>query len=155
MKKCIACGKRKSIDKFYAHPQMADGHLNKCKDCCKAHASANREKNIDYYREYDRARADLPWRVSSREAYIKTEAGKMSRAEASRRWAENNRIAKAAHLLVARAIESGELSRPASCSACVVSCKPHAHHDDYTKPLLVRWLCAACHSEWHKNHREG
>lgn len=132
---------------------MADGHLNKCKECCKTHAIANREKNIDYYREYDRGRANLPHRVSARAEYIRTEAGRMSKAEAGRRWDENNRIAKAAHLLVSRAIEAGKLSRPGTCSSCGGECNPHAHHDDYTKPLKVRWLCVTCHSAWHKAQR--
>lgn len=35
MKKCIRCGKDKELDDFYAHPQTKDGHLNKCKTCCK------------------------------------------------------------------------------------------------------------------------
>ena len=35
MKKCIRCGNDKELDDFYAHPQMLDGHLNKCKECCK------------------------------------------------------------------------------------------------------------------------
>ena len=30
--------------------------------------------------------------------------------------------------------------------------KAEAHHDDYDKPLEVRWLCFECHREWHKDH---
>ena len=27
-----------------------------------------------------------------------------------------------------------------------------AHHDDYSKPLEIRWLCFEYHREWHKFH---
>lgn len=27
-----------------------------------------------------------------------------------------------------------------------------AHHDNYNKPLEVRWLCFKCHREWHRVH---
>lgn len=50
-----------------------------------------------------------------------------------------------AHSLVYDAIKSGRLTRPDACSACGVGCKPHGHHDDYSKPLAVRWLCRPCH----------
>ena len=36
-KNCIICGVLKSLDEYYIHPKMADGHLNKCKDCTKDH----------------------------------------------------------------------------------------------------------------------
>jgi hypothetical protein len=44
-KKCIRCGIDKELNDFYAHPQMRDGHLNKCKECCKEVADI-REKGL-------------------------------------------------------------------------------------------------------------
>lgn len=32
-KKCFKCGEVKSLEDYYKHKGMADGHLNKCKSC--------------------------------------------------------------------------------------------------------------------------
>lgn len=45
MKKCIRCNEFKELNEFYVHPKMRDGHLNKCKTCCKE-VSDIREKNL-------------------------------------------------------------------------------------------------------------
>lgn len=47
MKKCISCGEIKNIDEFYRHPRMGDGHLNKCKDCCRNYSRAKYFENMN------------------------------------------------------------------------------------------------------------
>lgn len=36
MKACIICNVSQPLSEYYKHKQMGDGHLNKCKSCCKA-----------------------------------------------------------------------------------------------------------------------
>ena len=65
-----------------------------------------------------------------------------------------------AEVLLAAARRSGKISNATHCEECGWvqpeerkrwQCL-HAHHDDYTKPLDVRWLCAKCHRQWHGKH---
>lgn len=62
------------------------------------------------------------------------------------------------HSITTQAIQNGELL-PEPCESCGHSGtsedgrnEVHAHHDDYNKPLDVRWLCKDCHHEWHKTN---
>ncbi len=57
-----------------------------------------------------------------------------------------------------KAIKKGILV-PQSCEVCQEKGtfadgrnKIQAHHDDYSKPLVVRWLCQEHHHEWHKHN---
>jgi DNA-binding PadR family transcriptional regulator len=150
MKKCMKCGETKGREEFYRHAKMADGLLSKCKTCTKRDVRENRARKIEYYREFDRARANLPHRVEARAAYAQTPEGKEALRRGSAAWRKRNPIKKAASTAVNNAVRDGRLTRQ-PCEICGKD-KAHAHHDDYSKPLDVRWLCTKHHAEWHKHN---
>jgi len=47
-------------------------------------------------------------------------------------------------------IRRGNIVRE-SCEKCGCKTDVHAHHDDYNKPLDIRWLCSKHHREAHKH----
>lgn len=143
-KKCFKCEQLRPLEHFYKHAQMADGHLNKCKDCAKLDVRSNRAENADYYRAYNRVR-------SHEKVRVKVAASPSSNA-AKKRWRTSNMEKKKAHDAVSHALRSGRVVRPDHCSVCRTLCTPHGHHDDYSKPLVVRWLCSACHSAHHRKY---
>ncbi len=52
-----------------------------------------------------------------------------------------------AHTAVGNAIRDGKLKK-LSCNVCGNN-KVHAHHNDYSKPLEVIWLCSLHHARKH------
>lgn len=66
--------------------------------------------------------------------------------EYQRVWYQKNKEKRRAHVILNRSVKSGAIKRPPLCSECHKECKPDGHHEDYTKPLEVIWICRACHS---------
>jgi hypothetical protein len=154
MKACKTCKKEKPLSSFYAHKKMADGHLNICKDCTKIRVSNHRELNIEYIKEYDKKRANLPKRVIARKNYAKTEAGKKAHARALKKYRENYHQRYATHIIFCNAVRDGKVEK-LPCLIC--GNEAEGHHPDYSKPLDVIWLCNKHHREAHnltKNLKE-
>ena len=81
----------------------------------------------------------IKWRKNNRE-YVAAAMRRIYRTEAGRRRA----IVRGR---VQNALKSGKLVRR-PCEVCG-DVRVQAHHDDYTKPLDVRWLCPKHHHEVH------
>ena len=132
---------------FYS---TTNGNLSRhCKPCTCAKVRANRLLRAEQYREYERGRANLPHRVAAREAYAQTPEGKAAHIRAHQRQRERHPLQRKARVIVGNAIRDGRLTRQ-PCEVC--GAKAQAHHDDYSKPLDVRWLCTTHHAEWHRHN---
>lgn len=132
-KTCFKCLVEQSLEDFYRHPRMPDGHLNKCKGCTKRDVSLNRRSKLQQYSEYERERFQQPKRKSNVVRY-------------TRNFRRRHPIKARAWNAVARAKRSGRLV-PQPCIYCNTTNSIEAHHEDYTKPLDVRWVCFSCHRE--------
>ena len=135
LKECFKCGAEKPRTHFYKHSEMKDGLLGKCKECTKGDVKAHRlnPKFRDAILEYDRGRNRKKRRGDS-----KATPNQMRAINA-----------------VARAKAKGTLIKKDNCENCDSDFAVLAHHDDYSKPLDVRWLCQACHMQWHSANGAG
>ena len=52
-------------------------------------------------------------------------------------------------------VKNGCIHKPEYCETCNKKCNVVGHHDDYSKPLSVRWLCLSCHAKHHFLHGPG
>ena len=152
MKICKRCNENKVKNDFYKHKEMKDGHLSICKLCTKKRINSHRKNNIEKIRSYDRSRGDLPHRVLARKKYSKTEAYKFSQYIANRKWILNNKIKRNASAMVRKAIKKGWLIKK-NCEVCD-NPKSQGHHEDYSNPLEVVWLCDKHHKIRHKELRK-
>lgn len=78
------------------------------------------------------------WRKNNKERHL----------EFIKNYKRNNPNKATAHLIVKDAIRVGIMKRK-PCEVCGKE-NAHAHHEDYSKPLNVIWLCQKHHSERHR-----
>lgn len=151
MRTCNRCKEEKDLTDFYKHKKMKEGYLNICKDCKREYAKEQFHKNMLNpkwaAKEKERTR-ERNKRLNYTQKYkAKTEEQKKKVNEYKKRWIKKNPEKRRAHVMVGNALRSGKLIRQ-TCEICGDK-KTHAHHEDYTKPLDVIWLCSKHHREVH------
>lgn len=128
---CMTHKNAPRVDLAHAHGSTTH-YLYVVKGCRCVSCRASRS---DYQRPYtNKFRAENP-------GYMKK-----YRDTWKKRYPEKRRAQKR----VANAIRNGRLKR-LPCEVC--GGLAEAHHDNYDKPLAVRWLCLVHHRELHKESR--
>ncbi len=137
-KSCTECGVDKPLSEFRRKRTGKYGRQSSCKPCSNAKLDVwrakAREQRLAYNREYYAT-------ARGREVISNYQARKPAK--------------KVAQLALQRAIERGLIVRPERCEDCNGTNRVEGHHNDYAKPLEVRWLCRICHKAWHRKHGEA
>jgi hypothetical protein len=155
-KQCKKCGETKDLTEYYTAKGTVDGRHGSCKTCMsKAHKAryqriVSPELLQSFNEKYHERKKDPEWLVSQR---IKVRERRRKRIEAGIKRDEPkgslgtiNPIKKKARAMVSNAIRDGRMLRQ-PCLVC--GCKAAAHHEDYSKPLSVHWLCTKHHMDRH------
>lgn len=146
----------------------------------RAWTKANPEKKVAQDRRYreenrEKVRAADKRRYNERKAQVlerqrKYNAENRERRNHTRReWRRKNpgRVAASteaqrkrhpekarARRAITVAVAQGRLTKPDACEKCQAPADDpadlHGHHDDYSRPLDVRWLCRGCHAAAHR-----
>lgn len=106
---------------------------------------ATKEEYNNYYREYRSKNRDKI-RAYNREYNQKwrKKNGYKNEYNSKKRYPEKEK----ARRILRKAIKDGKVKR-GNCYVCNKS-ESQGHHDDYSKPLSVKWFCSLHHSEYEK-----
>lgn len=109
----------------------------------------------DLFRKTDEGRAVLREQKRNRPVTAQKRARELRHAK---KYMAANPVKDSAKRTVRAALLAGYITRPALCENCNTTGVPcrdgratiHAHHEDYSKPLEVTWLCVLCHAARHR-----
>ena len=110
----------------------------------RAYHATNREKHLADMRE----RNKQPDYVAKRVAYAKENPDVIRRLVKA--WRKRNPEKRKVWWIYSNALRSGKIVPSDVCSRCGKIGAVDGHHNDYSKPLDVIWLCRRCHVQEHK-----
>lgn len=124
---CSDCKQTKSLNEFAKNRARPNGISHICKRCQLAR--------------------NQKWKAGLSKKRLKLYQQRNNNAAKKYRRNPETKIKVAAHQMVWGAMKLGLLIRK-PCEQCGAE-PTDAHHDDYLKPLEVRWLCRSCHKAHH------
>jgi len=144
---CAGCNQEKPLTDFYKSSR--DGFQARCKECKRVEG---RERNRQPKRKAYNARFQKELTESGYfQEYQSRPEVKRRRADRAKQYSQDPklRIRWLARWYSRRMVRNGSITQQ-PCAICGKE-DSQMHHPDYTKPLLIVWLCADCHRKLHRN----
>lgn len=156
MKKCPKCGEMKDRSEFYNNRSSNDGLSWSCKECTNMHQreyrkTDARKRALNKYNNSEKRR--VRQRVYDSKLTTKNRHKEWRRSQDGKLYEANVRktTKHKARMITNRAIREGIISRK-PCEICGEE-DAEAHHEDYSKPFSITWLCFNHHRMLHKEKK--
>ncbi len=134
--KCSKCGKWLPEDSYFHDKRTLNKLTVQCKTC---HMQTSiRTRNVENKRKINRE-------YMRRARNTNLDKFRVREVIQGAKQRIKNKIHIECRRILNCAVISGKVIKPSNCSECGRIRKITAHHDDYSKPLEVRWLCHECH----------
>lgn len=148
---CGKCKQGKPLNEFYINRR--DGYQSYCKECKKiGDRKYNKQpKRREFNKQcYEKLKNDGYFNEYQQKPEVKKR-----NAEQMKKYSQDPRlrIRFLARWFARRMTENGTIKQE-PCAICGEKISQR-HHPDYTKPLLIIWLCADCHNKIPKSKQEG
>lgn len=162
---CNKCGQDKAEDRF-EYRKVRGKHRKTCKDCKNESSRTSyskKSREIAEKRKIVRNTNLDELNAKARQRYWKNRGELLKKArerigyknrpsDSFKAWRIRNKEKCAAHQSVSRALKNGKMLKADKCALCGKGEKLNAHHNDYTKPLDITWLCIPCHKKVHSKY---
>ena len=146
------CPKCKINEITYKNPKTGY-YAPYCKECRKSFDTAysksdKRKKALSKYN-------NKPERVAHMKEYhveyMQVEENRQSKRDRQKRWpSKDPRLLKVCARKIAYEAKKCGLIKIQPCEVCGTTERLEMHHDDYAKPMDVRWLCKEHHKKYHE-----
>lgn len=138
---------------FIPTPSQERGRMGMCTPCLASYHRAYRQRRKDQGNPLKVYPQGIEYQREYAIAYYKRSDVRKRRNEQQKSYKNREDLRHKYHArqITIRAVRSGILSKM-PCEVCG-ELKVDAHHDDYSKPLDIRWLCRTHHSQHHKQFK--
>ena len=130
---CRKCGKWLPRESYYTDKRLLHGKWGGIRGFCK-------ECMLNYHKNVFLQRPEI------------------QEKERQRARTRGQTLEHKCRVMTRDAVKSGKLERPKFCPICGISDKKRqieSHHDDYYRPLEVKWMCTTCHVAYHRRMETG
>lgn len=161
VKQCIHCKQFLPLSSYSVERRLKDGLSSLCRQCNSVASARSRLKNKETKNARERARYHEPKERARRLAknrkysatYVRPALTKEELREKELKHRLRNPEKCKARAAFKWAVKSGKITRQ-PCEVCGAP-KGEGHHDDYSKPFEVQWLCRKHHMELHRVNLEA